>query len=76
MMLMTACGQKGDLYLPNIPPAPNVMAEQFGPSEAVEGLQEPLIETDLEGDQAEHAETVKDEKTPESDKSMSETAAD
>lgn len=27
-LMQTACGQKGDLYLPEIPAAPNVMADR------------------------------------------------
>lgn len=27
LLVLSACGQKGDLYLPNIPPSPNVMSD-------------------------------------------------
>lgn len=76
MMFLAACGQKGALYLPNIPPAPNVIAEQSGPPEVTNDLQDQQVKTGLEGDQAADAEAGKDKKTPETGKSMSETTAE
>tara|TARA_B100000446_G_C10327123_1_gene260838 strand:+ start:89 stop:316 length:228 start_codon:yes stop_codon:yes gene_type:complete len=38
VIALSGCGQKGDLYLPDIPPAPNVVSVNNAPKDHAEKL--------------------------------------
>lgn len=54
--VLIACGQKGDLYLPAIPPAPNVVTIN---SDADAVSKDTVYQEQTAGDQAKTAETEK-----------------
>lgn len=62
LLVLSACGQKGDLYLPNIPPSPNVMND--GQENELTSTSEGLT------DQDESSETKKNESTSQSKESL------
>jgi predicted small lipoprotein YifL len=66
LLVLSACGQKGDLYLPDIPPSPNLMDSEH--------KLEPV--TDVDTVLNESAEIKKDTKRTESNKSLPATDAE